>query len=116
VGYNTADFKTEQLRSDDIVLRYQRNVNCEEHHMGIISTIIFGIVIGVIAKFLMPGKNEPSGFILTAILGIVGSMLASYGGQALGFYKDGQGAGWIASIIGAIVVLAIYGMVTKPKV
>ncbi len=84
--------------------------------MGIISTIIFGLVIGIIAKFLMPGKNEPGGFILTAILGIVGAMLASYGGQALGFYKDGEGAGWIVSIIGAVVVLAIYGMVTKPKV
>ncbi len=84
--------------------------------MGIISTIIFGLVIGIIAKFVMPGKNEPGGFILTAILGIVGAMLASYGGQALGWYKDGEGAGWIASIIGAIIVLAIYGMVTKPKV
>ena len=84
--------------------------------MGIISTIIFGLVIGVIAKFLMPGKNEPGGFVLTAILGIVGAMLASYGGQALGFYRDGEGAGWIASIIGAVVVLAIYAMVTKPKV
>ena len=84
--------------------------------MGIISTIIFGLVIGIIAKFLMPGKNEPGGFILTAILGIVGAMLASYGGLALGFYKDGEGAGWIVSIIGAVVVLAIYGMVTKPKV
>jgi uncharacterized membrane protein YeaQ/YmgE (transglycosylase-associated protein family) len=84
--------------------------------MGVISTIIFGAVIGIIAKFLMPGKNEPQGFIMTAILGIVGSMLASYGGQALGLYADGQGAGWIASIIGAIVVLVIYGYVTKPKV
>ena len=84
--------------------------------MGIISTIIFGLVIGVIAKFLMPGKNEPGGFVLTAILGIVGAMLASYGGQALGFYRDGEAAGWIASIIGAVVVLAIYAMVTKPKV
>jgi uncharacterized membrane protein YeaQ/YmgE (transglycosylase-associated protein family) len=95
---------------------YHHDINLEEQHMGIISTIIFGLVIGVIAKFLMPGKNEPSGFILTAILGIVGAMLASYGGQALGFYRDGEGAGWIASIIGAIIVLAIYGMVTKPKV
>jgi uncharacterized membrane protein YeaQ/YmgE (transglycosylase-associated protein family) len=84
--------------------------------MGIIGTIIFGAVIGIIAKFIMPGKNEPQGFILTAILGIVGSMLASYGGQALGWYAEGQGAGWIASIIGAIIVLVIYGFVTKPKV
>ena len=81
--------------------------------MGIIWTIIVGVVVGTIAKFIMPGSNEPKGFILTAILGIVGSMLASYGGQAIGWYAEGQPAGWIASIIGAIVVLAVYGMVTK---
>lgn len=83
--------------------------------MGIIWTIIFGAVIGVIAKFIMPGANEPKGFVLTAILGIVGSLLATYAGQAIGWYGEGQSAGWITSIIGAIVVLAIYGMVTKPK-
>jgi uncharacterized membrane protein YeaQ/YmgE (transglycosylase-associated protein family) len=81
--------------------------------MGIITTIIVGIVVGTIAKFLMPGKNEPQGFILTAILGIVGSFLASYAGQAMGWYAEGQSAGWIMSILGAIVVLAIYGMVTR---
>lgn len=83
--------------------------------MGIISTIIFGLIVGVIAKFIMPGKNEPSGFIMTAILGIAGAFAASYFGQAIGWYQDGQAAGWIASIIGAIVVLAVYGMVTKNK-
>jgi len=81
--------------------------------MGIISTIIFGLVVGIIAKFLMPGKNEPQGFILTAILGIVGSFLASYIGQAVGWYQEGQPAGWIASILGAIILLVIYGMVFK---
>jgi uncharacterized membrane protein YeaQ/YmgE (transglycosylase-associated protein family) len=81
--------------------------------MGIITTIIVGIVVGTIAKFLMPGKNEPQGFILTAILGIVGSFLASYAGQAMGWYAEGQSAGWIMSILGAIVVLAIYGMVKR---
>lgn len=84
--------------------------------MGIIGTIIGGAVVGIIAKFIMPGGNEPKGFILTAILGIVGSLLASYGGQALGWYSEGQSAGWIASIVGAIIVLAIYGMATRPKV
>jgi uncharacterized membrane protein YeaQ/YmgE (transglycosylase-associated protein family) len=86
-----------------------------EAHMGIIGTIIGGAVVGIIAKFIMPGSNEPKGFILTAILGIVGSLLASYGGQALGWYAEGQSAGWIASIIGAIIVLAVYGMATRPK-
>jgi uncharacterized membrane protein YeaQ/YmgE (transglycosylase-associated protein family) len=81
--------------------------------MGIITTIIVGIIVGTIAKFLMPGKNEPQGFILTAILGIVGSFVASYAGQAMGWYSEGQSAGWIMSILGAIVVLAIYGMVTR---
>ena len=82
---------------------------------GILGTIIFGAVVGIIAKFIMPGKNEPQGFILTAILGIVGSFVGSFLGQALGFYSAGQSAGWIASIIGAILVLVIYGFVFKPK-
>jgi uncharacterized membrane protein YeaQ/YmgE (transglycosylase-associated protein family) len=83
--------------------------------MGIIWTIIVGAIVGTIAKFIMPGKNEPQGFILTAILGIVGSFLASYAGQALGWYSQGQSAGWIMSILGAIVVLGVYHMVTRNK-
>ena len=83
--------------------------------MGIITTIIVGIIVGTIAKFLMPGKNEPQGFILTAILGIVGSFVASYAGQALGWYAEGQSAGWIASIVGAVVVLGAYSMFTKNR-
>jgi uncharacterized membrane protein YeaQ/YmgE (transglycosylase-associated protein family) len=81
--------------------------------MGIISTIIFGLVVGIIAKFIMPGSNEPKGFILTAILGIVGSLAASYIGQAVGWYQEGQPAGWIASIIGAIILLAIWGAINR---
>jgi uncharacterized membrane protein YeaQ/YmgE (transglycosylase-associated protein family) len=83
--------------------------------MGIIWTIIIGAIVGAIAKFIMPGNNEPKGFILTAALGIVGSLLAGYVGQAIGWYSAGQGAGWLASIVGAIIVLVIYGMVFKPK-
>jgi uncharacterized membrane protein YeaQ/YmgE (transglycosylase-associated protein family) len=83
--------------------------------MGIIWTIIVGAIVGAVAKFIMPGSNEPKGFILTAALGIVGSLLAGYVGQAIGWYSAGQGAGWIASIIGAIIVLVIYGQVFKPK-
>ena len=81
--------------------------------MGIIGTIIVGVIVGVIAKFIFPGSNEPKGFILTAILGIVGAFVATYLGQWIGWYGPGEGAGWIASIIGAIIVLAIWGFVTK---
>ena len=83
--------------------------------MGIISTIIVGLIVGVIAKFIMPGKNEPSGFIMTTLLGVVGAFVAGYLGQILGFYGPGEGAGWIGSIIGAVIVLAVYGMVMKNK-
>jgi uncharacterized membrane protein YeaQ/YmgE (transglycosylase-associated protein family) len=79
--------------------------------MGIIWTIIIGFLAGVIAKFIMPGPNEPSGFILTTILGIVGAFVATYLGQALGWYGPGQGAGLVGAVVGAIIVLLIYGMV-----
>jgi uncharacterized membrane protein YeaQ/YmgE (transglycosylase-associated protein family) len=83
--------------------------------MGIVWTIIIGFVAGVIAKFLVPGKNEPSGFVLTTILGIVGAFLASYLGQALGLYQPGQGAGLIGAIVGAVIVLFIWGLATKNR-
>ena len=79
--------------------------------MSIVWTIIIGFIAGVIAKFLMPGDNEPSGFILTSILGIVGAFVASYLGQALGWYRPGEGAGLIGAVIGAIIVLLVYGMI-----
>jgi uncharacterized membrane protein YeaQ/YmgE (transglycosylase-associated protein family) len=65
----------------------------------------------VIAKFIMPGDNEPTGFILTAILGIVGAFVATYLGQALGWYRPGEGAGLIGAVVGAVIVLLVYGMV-----
>lgn len=79
--------------------------------MGILWTIIIGFIAGVIAKFIMPGDNEPSGFILTTILGIVGAFLASFLGQALGWYRPGEGAGLIGAVVGAIIVLFVYGMI-----
>jgi len=79
--------------------------------MGIIWTIIIGFVAGVIAKFIMPGNNEPAGFIMTTILGIVGAFVATFLGQALGWYGPNQGAGFIGAVVGAVVVLAIYGFV-----
>jgi uncharacterized membrane protein YeaQ/YmgE (transglycosylase-associated protein family) len=83
--------------------------------MGIIWTIIVGFVAGVIAKWLMPGKNEPSGFILTTLLGIVGAFLATYLGQAIGWYRAGEGAGFIGAIVGAVIVLAIWGFIARRR-
>ena len=84
--------------------------------MGIIWTIVIGFVAGVIAKFIMPGPNEPSGFVLTAILGIVGAFVATYLGQALGWYAPGEGAGLIGAVVGAIVVLAVWGLISRRRV
>jgi uncharacterized membrane protein YeaQ/YmgE (transglycosylase-associated protein family) len=81
--------------------------------MGIIWTIIIGFVAGVVAKLIMPGDNEPQGFVLTTILGIIGAVVATYLGQSLGWYGPGDGAGLIGAIVGAIVVLFIFGMVRK---
>lgn len=79
--------------------------------MSIIWAIIIGFIVGLIAKFLMPGR-DPGGFIVTAILGIVGALVATFLGQAMGFYGPGENAGFIASVIGAIVVLFVYHLVT----
>jgi len=74
---------------------------------GLLVTIIVGFVVGVIAKLIMPGK-ENLGFIMTTLLGIAGSIAATYAGQALGWYQAGEAAGWIGSIVGAFVLLWIY--------
>ena len=79
--------------------------------MGILWTIIIGFVAGVIAKFIMPGPNEPSGFIMTTILGIVGAFVATFIGQAIGWYGPNDGAHLIGSVVGAIIVLAIWGFI-----
>jgi uncharacterized membrane protein YeaQ/YmgE (transglycosylase-associated protein family) len=84
--------------------------------MSILWTIIIGFVAGVIAKLLVPGnKYEPSGFILTTLLGIVGAFVATYLGQAIGWYREGDSAGFIGAIIGAIIVLVVWGLVA-PRV
>ena len=79
--------------------------------MGILWTILIGFIAGVLAKLITPGGNEPSGFILTTLLGIVGAFVATYLGQALGWYEAGQGAGLIGATVGAIIVLLIWGAV-----
>jgi len=75
--------------------------------MWIIWAIIIGLIVGALAKLIMPGP-DPGGIIVTILLGIGGSVLATWLGQAVGWYGPGQGAGFIASIIGAIIILAIY--------
>lgn len=78
-------------------------------------TIIIGFVAGVIAKFLHRGGNEPQGFILTTLLGIVGALVATYLGQAIGWYKAGEGAGLIGAVVGAIILLAIWGWISSSR-
>ena len=77
--------------------------------MGLIWTLIIGFVAGLIAKFITPGDNEPTGFIATTLLGVVGAFVASYLGQTLGWYSVGEGAGLIGAVIGAVIVLLIWG-------
>jgi uncharacterized membrane protein YeaQ/YmgE (transglycosylase-associated protein family) len=81
--------------------------------MGILWMIIIGFVAGVIAKFLHPGSNEPSGFIVTTLLGIAGAFVATYLGQALGWDRAGEGAGLIGAVVGAIIVLVIWGFFAR---
>ena len=80
--------------------------------MGIITTLIIGLIVGALAKLLMPGK-DPGGIIITILLGIAGAFLARFLGQALGFYAEGERAGIIASILGAILLLAIYRLLRR---
>jgi uncharacterized membrane protein YeaQ/YmgE (transglycosylase-associated protein family) len=77
--------------------------------MSILWTLIIGLIVGAIAKLLMPGK-DPGGIIITMLLGIAGSFLATYLGRALGWYREGASAGFIMSVIGAIILLALYRM------
>lgn len=79
--------------------------------MGIVWTILVGFVVGLLAKFLHPGRDN-MGFIATVLLGIGGSFLAGVLGQALGWYRAGEGAGFIASVVVAIILLAIYGRIS----
>lgn len=81
--------------------------------MGIIWTIFIGFVAGVIAKLIMPGDNEPSGFILTTLLGVVGAFVASFLGQRMGWYGQGEGVGLIGAAVGALIVLLVFGMLRK---
>lgn len=81
--------------------------------MSILWTIIIGFVAGVIAKFIHPGSNEPAGFILTTLLGVAGAFVATYLGQRLGWYQPGESAGLIGAVVGAIIVLIVWGLFAK---
>jgi uncharacterized membrane protein YeaQ/YmgE (transglycosylase-associated protein family) len=83
--------------------------------MSIIWTILIGFVVGLLAKMITPGR-DPGGFFITAAIGIVGSLLATYGGQALGLYSAGEPAGFIGSLVGAVILLAIYHLVRRNSV
>ncbi len=80
-----------------------------------IGAIIIGGLAGLIAKFLMPGR-DPGGFIITILLGIAGAVVATFLGQSVGWYRQGESAGFIGAVVGAIVILVIYRMVARPRV
>lgn len=80
--------------------------------MGILWTILIGFVVGLLAKMLTPGR-DPSGFFITAAIGIAGSLLATFGGQALGWYQAGEPSGFVGSLIGAIILLVIYRFIRR---
>jgi uncharacterized membrane protein YeaQ/YmgE (transglycosylase-associated protein family) len=84
--------------------------------MGIIWTILIGFIAGVLAKFVTPGDtHEPQGFILTTILGIAGAFVATYLGQALGWYHEGQAAGFIGATVGAVLILLVWGFIASRR-
>jgi len=80
----------------------------------VLGWILFGLVVGIVAKFLTPGR-DPGGFILTTLLGVAGALLGGYIGRALGFYGPNQAAGFLMSVLGAIVLLLIYRAVSRPR-
>ena len=82
--------------------------------MNIIWTLIIGLLVGAVAKFLMPGR-DPGGFIVTILLGIAGAFVATFLGRSLGLYAEGAAAGFIMSVVGAILLLLIYRLIRKPS-
>ena len=83
--------------------------------MGILAWILFGLVVGIIAKLLMPGR-DPGGMIVTILLGIAGALLGGFIGRAMGFYGPNEAAGWLVSILGAILLLVLYRMMARRRV
>ena len=83
--------------------------------MGILGWILFGLVVGIVAKFIMPGR-DPGGIIITIILGLVGALIGGFVGQALNLYQPGEPAGFVGATLGAILVLWIYRMATRKRI
>ena len=82
--------------------------------MGILWTLIIGLLAGIVAKLLMPGR-DPGGFIITILLGIAGAFVATFLGQAIGWYEAGEGAGFIGAVVGAVIILNVYRMIVKRR-
>lgn len=82
--------------------------------MGIIWTLIIGLLAGIVAKLLMPGR-DPGGFIITMLLGVAGAFIATWLGQAVGWYRAGEGAGFIGAVVGAVILLVIYRVIVKRR-
>lgn len=80
--------------------------------MSIIAAIVIGLIVGAVAKLLMPGR-DPGGWIITILIGIAGSFIATFLGQAMGLYQDGETAGFIASVVGAVILLALYRLLFR---
>lgn len=83
--------------------------------MGVIGAIIIGLIVGFIAKLITPGEPKPRGFILTAVLGIVGALLAQFLGQAIGWYQPGEPAGFLGAIVGSVIILLIWRQLARPR-
>jgi uncharacterized membrane protein YeaQ/YmgE (transglycosylase-associated protein family) len=86
----------------------------EDAVFGILGWIVFGLIVGIVAKLLMPGR-DPGGFVITTVLGIAGALIGGFAGRALGLYGPGEPAGFFMAVIGSIVLLLIYRMAVKPR-
>ena len=82
--------------------------------MDILLWVVFGLVVGVVAKLIMPGR-DPGGIIVTIVLGVIGAMLGGWVGRVMGFYREGEAAGFIMAVVGAVVVLALYRLVMPSR-
>ena len=83
--------------------------------MGVLGWIVFGLIVGIVAKFLMPGR-DPGGFIITILIGIAGALVGGYVGQAVGWYGEGDPVGFLMAVLGSIILLALYRMLARRSV